>query len=269
MKTERFEIKNRHGLKLVIQVDSPDNPQNLAFVCHGRGGAMIQTHIQAFGQAFLENNFRVVYFDSTNSLGQSGGDMLNLTYDTYFADLEDVISWSRQQPWFQEPFALCGHSLGAQAVAWYAEHHPNAVKYLAPIAPVVNFELYSKTMAPGYLEKWQKDGFVAEPSRSLPGVIGKTGWGLVESQKKYDLLPMADKLTMPVFFMAGEFDQPCPYENQIILFDRIPSKNKKFVKIGGAEHSFRNAKTQVYGKEVQEAKQVLSSWLRDVNRLTT
>lgn len=265
MKTERFSIKNRHGLKLVIQVDAPDDPQDLVFIGHGRGGAMVQNHIQAFGQAFLENGFRVVYFDSTNSLGQSGGDLLNLTYDTYIGDLEDVIGWAKQQPWFQTPFSLCGQSMGAQAVAWYAEHHPEEIKYLAPIAPVVNFELWSKTMTLEYLEKWQKDGFVAESSRTFPGVIGRTGWGLVESQKKYDLLPLADRLTMPVLFMVGEFDQPCPYENQKVLFDKIPSKNKKFVKIAGAEHSFRNAQTQEYGQEVQEAKQALSAWLRSLN----
>ena len=32
MKTERFEIKNRYGLKLVIQVDTPENPKNLVFI---------------------------------------------------------------------------------------------------------------------------------------------------------------------------------------------------------------------------------------------
>ena len=267
MSKERFTIKNRHGLKLVIQLDTPEDPKNLVFICHGRGGAMVQVHIQAFGQAFLENNFRVVFFDSTNSLGQSDGDMLNLTYDTYTADLEDIIGWARLQPWFQEPFSLCGQSMGAQAVAWYAEHHPEEIKYLAPIAPVVNFQLWSKTMPPGYLEKWQKDGFVAEPSRSLPGVIGRTGWGLVESQKRYDLMPLVSKLTMPVFFMAGEYDEPCPYENQKILFDCIPSKNKKFVKIAGAEHGLRNAKTQQYGKELQEAKTALSTWLHDTVKI--
>ena len=70
---------------------------------------------------------------------------------------------------------------------------------------------------------------------------------------------------MPVLFMVGEFDQSCPYENQKILFDLIPSKNKKFVRIAGAEHSFRNNATNEYGKELQEAKAALSAWLREVN----
>ncbi len=259
---ERVAIKNRQGLKLVIRVDAPKNPSNLVFIGHGRGGFMAQKHIKAFAKAFLENNFRVVRFDSTNSIGESEGDMLNLTYDTYLADLEDVINWARTQPWFQHPFSLCGQSMGAQAVAWYAEQHPEEIKYLAPIAPVVNFELWSKTWPAGYLEKWQADGYVAEASQSKPGVIGKTGWGLAESQKRYDLLPLAHELTMPVFFMAGEFDQPCPAKNQQVLFDAIPSKNKKFVKIAGAEHGFRNNQTQTYGKELEEAKTALSDWLK-------
>jgi pimeloyl-ACP methyl ester carboxylesterase len=264
MKTELFEIKNSKGLKLVIQVDTPDEPKNLAFVCHGRGGFMHQKHIEAFTQAFLENDFRVVRFDATNNIGESGGDMMNLSYDTYLADLDDAISWAKQQPWFQQPFTLCGQSMGAQAVAWYAEQNPDQIKYLAPIAPVVNFELWSKTHPPGYLKKWQKDDYVAEASRSKPGTVSKTGWGLVESQKQYDLLPMADKLAMPVFFMAGEFDQPCPPKNQRILFDAIPSKNKKFVIIPGAEHGFRNAQAMEYGQELQQAKAALSAWLKEM-----
>jgi pimeloyl-ACP methyl ester carboxylesterase len=269
MRTERVTIKNRHGLKLVIQVDTPDNPNDLVFICHGRFGFMAQKHIEAFAQAFCENGFRVVRFDSTNSIGDSEGDMLNLTYDTYLADLEDVISWARGQEWFQQPFALCGQSMGAQAVTWYAEHHPNEVKYLAPIAPVVNFELWSKTMTPEYLKDWQGKGYIEEASRSKPGLISKAGWGLVESQKRYDVLPKADKLTMPVFFMASEFDQPCPYKNQKVLFDAIPSKNKELVKIANAEHGLRNDKTQEYGQELKEAKTALSSWLHDINRIAT
>jgi pimeloyl-ACP methyl ester carboxylesterase len=264
MKSERFEIKNKHGLKLVIQVDTPENPTNLVFIAHGQGGSMVQVHIQAFGQAFFENNFRAVYFDATHALGQSEGDLIDVTYDNYVEDLEDVISWTRTQSWFQQPFALCGQSMGAQSTAWYAEHHPNEIKLLAPIAPTVNFDLWISTMTPEYRKQWQERGYKEEMSRTL-GVMKRVGWGVAESLKKFDLIPDAGKLTMPVFFMAGEFDQPCPIENQLKLYDSIPSKNKKFVKIPGAEHSFRNKETQQYGREVQEAKAALSSWLQDLN----
>jgi pimeloyl-ACP methyl ester carboxylesterase len=268
MTKEKVSIENRHGLKLVIQVDTPDNPTNLVFIAHGQGGSMVQIHIQAFGKAFFENDYRVVYFDATHALGESEGELIDVTYDNYVEDLEDVINWARSQDWFQQPFALCGQSMGAQSTAWYAEHHPSEVKLIAPIAPTVNFDLWVSTMDSEYREQWEERGYKEELSRTL-GVLKQVGWGVAESLKKFDLLPGANKLTMPVLFMAGEFDQPCPIENQMKLYELIPSKNKKFVKISGAEHSFRNNKTQEYGKEVQEAKAALSSWLRGTDNLTS
>jgi pimeloyl-ACP methyl ester carboxylesterase len=257
----RYTIKNRHGLKLVIRVDTPEDPKELAFIAHGQGGFMGQDHIQAFAEAFLANNFRVVRFDATHALGESDGDIMDVTYDSYVEDLEDVIAWARSQPWFSQPFALCGQSMGAQSTAWYAEHHPEQVSYLAPIAPTINYELWSKTMDPEFLKNWQERGYKEEPSRSKPGLVPRVGWGVGESLKRFDLLPLAAKLTMPVFFMVGEFDQPSPYKNQKILFDLIPSRNKKFIKIAGAEHSFRNNDTQEHGPELQKAKSALVSWL--------
>ncbi|HET9721596.1 MAG TPA: alpha/beta fold hydrolase [Candidatus Saccharimonadales bacterium] len=257
-------IKNRQGLKLVIQVDTPNNPQKLVFIMHGLGGFMRQMHIEGYAEIFLKNDFRVVRFDATNSIGDSEGDMMNVSYDNYVADLEDVISWARQQSWFKEPFSLCGHSMGAQTTTWYAENHPAQIKYLAPFAPPVNYELWSSTFEPGQFEAWKEKGYREERSRSKPGVIGRTGWGFTESIKKYDLLPAADKLTMPVLFMAGESDKPCPIKNQEILFEKIPSQNKKFVKITGAEHSLRNNQTQEYGRELQEAKTALDDWLKSL-----
>lgn len=260
---EKIAIKNRHGLKLVIQVDTPENPKNLAFIAHGQGGFIQQVHIQAYADVFLENNFRVVRFDATHSIGQSEGDMIDVTYDSYIEDLEDVINWARKQVWFQQPFALCGHSMGAQSTAWYAEHHPEEIKLLAPIAPTINFELWIKTMSPEFIKAWQEKGYKEEPSHSKPGVVGKVGWGVAENLKKYDLLSLAGKLTMPVIFMGGEFDEPSPYENQKILFDLIPSKNKEFFKINGAQHSFRNHLTNEYDEKLSEVKAKFNSWLQE------
>lgn len=262
METERTTIKNRAGLKLVIQVDRPDSAKDVAFIAHGKGGFMGQKHIIAFAEAFEQNGFITVRFDATHALGESEGDMIDVTYDSYVNDLEDVINWARGQAWFREPFSLCGQSMGAQSTAWYAEQHPDEIDLLAPIAPTVNYELWAKTMDPAYLKSWKERGYVEEPSRSKPGAIGRSGWALNESFKKFDLLPNAGKLTMPVFFMVGEFDKPCPEANQKILYDKIPSNDKTFVKIAGAEHSFRNAKTGEHGAELAEAKAALSNWLK-------
>lgn len=261
MKSEKFEIKNRHGLKLIIQVDTPDSSKNLVFIEPGQGGTIEQKHITAFAEAFLENRFITVRFDPTNSTGESGGNITDVTYDNYFEDLEDVINWARLQKWFRQPFALCGHSMGAQMTAWYAEHRPEEVLLLAPMAPVINWNLYETTLDPDYKKQWQEHGYVDQHSRSKPGLVKRIGWGVNESLKKYDIMPKASNLTMPVINIVGEEDQPCPIRHQQIFMDAIASRHKKLVIIPDAEHSLRNAEIKTYGQEVQKAKEALSSWL--------
>jgi pimeloyl-ACP methyl ester carboxylesterase len=263
VKTERFEIKNRHGLKLVIQVDTPENPKNLAFIEPGQSGTIDQVHITAFAEAFLENGFRTVRFDPTNSLGESGGELINVTYDNYVEDFEDVVNWARTQEWFQQPYAVCGHSMGAQASAWYAEQHPDEILLAAPMAPVVNYDLYITTINPDEKRQWQEKGYQESVSKSK-GVTRRVGWGVVESLKKYDIVQNANKLTMPVINVVGDKDLPCPLKHQEVFMDAVASSNKKLVVIPGAQHSYRNADSDEYGKEVQEVKAALSSWLRDL-----
>jgi pimeloyl-ACP methyl ester carboxylesterase len=263
MKTERFEIKNRHRLKLVIQVDAPDDSKSLVFIEPGQSGTIDQKHITAFAEAFLENGYTSVRFDPTNSVGESGGELINVTYDNYFEDLEDVINWARSQTWFQQPFALCGHSMGAQATAWYAEQHPEEVSLLATMAPVINYELYMTTLTPDEIKNWQEVGYQETASRSQPGKTYRVGWGVNESLKKYDIVPDAGKLTMPVINVVGEKDKPCPVKHQQIFMDAVANPNKKLVIISGAQHSYRNAESDEYADELDEMKEALSSYLRE------
>jgi len=261
MNTERFKIKNRHGLKLVIQVDTLDNHKYLVFIAHGQGGFIEQRHIQAFADAFLENNFRVVRFDATNSIGESGGKMEDVTTTNYLEDLEDIIAWAKQQKWYQEPFALCGHSMGGMTTALYASSHPNEVKLLAPFAAVMNYELNMATRDPKLVKKWQEDGYFESPSYSKPGVIKKIGWGYAEDLKKYDLLIVANKLTMPVFLAVGENDYGTPYAQQKKFLDKIPHENKKLILVSGVDHNYR-APDGNYEK-LPKLKESLSSWLKE------
>jgi pimeloyl-ACP methyl ester carboxylesterase len=265
MTIEKISIKNRHSLKLVIQVDTPEHPKNLVFIAHGQGGYMGQNHIQAFADSFLENNFRVIRFDATHSIGESEGDIFDVTYTGYIEDLEDVINWSRTQNWFQTPFALCGHSMGGTSTAWYAETHPEEVLCLAPIALVPNFDMYNefkKQNDPGFMEDWQVKGYFENESRSKPGLVKRVGWGVAEDLKKYDVVAGANKLTMPVLLMAGDNDDSTPYKHQEVLFEKIPSKDKQIIKIHDAQHSFWSVSGNY--EPLNEVKAALSSWLRDL-----
>ena len=71
---EKFTIKNRKGLNMVIVVKIPENPVCLAFTMHGLGGFKEQPHIQTLADVFYNANFTSVLFDTTNTFGESEGD---------------------------------------------------------------------------------------------------------------------------------------------------------------------------------------------------
>ncbi|MBM3245414.1 MAG: alpha/beta hydrolase, partial [Candidatus Omnitrophica bacterium] len=110
---EKLFIKNRKDQNIAVIIDKTENQKGLAFVMHGLSGFKEQPHIETFASAFKEKEFTVVRFDTTNTLGASDGDLVDATLTNYYKDLEDVIKWSKSQGWYQEPFILSGHSLGA------------------------------------------------------------------------------------------------------------------------------------------------------------
>ncbi len=259
----KFEIKNRLGLKLVIQVDELENATQLVFIAHGLKGSKDLPHIKAFARAFRQAGYMVVRFDATHAAGESDGELFDVTFDTYVHDLEDVIEWARmqEQEWFVSPFALCGHSMGAQSTAWYAEQHPEEIELLAPMAPVVNYELYSATYDSQELKDYKEKGYRELVSSSQPEVIQRIGWACHESLKNYDILSQASELTMPVIDIVGSEDEPCPVSHQEMFMNHIPGNNKHLIVVQGMQHSYRNATTNKVDGGLDEVEKVLKDWL--------
>lgn len=97
-----------------------------------------------------------------------------------------------------------------------------------------------------------------EESKSKPGVVKKIKWSHMEDRLKYDLLKDVDKLTMPILLIVGELDKITPLKHQKILYDAIPSDNKKLYVIKSAPHTFREQ------KHLEEIKQIFSSWIKSL-----
>lgn len=249
-------IKNRDGNEVAVMVENEKNPRKLAFVMHGLGGSKEQGHIRAMAEAFLENGYTVVSWDAVHTFGESKGGLYeDATITNYYADLVDVIAWAKDQPWYKEPFVLCGHSLGGISTALYAEEHPNEVSALAPISTVVSGELSMHTKADD-LELWKRDGI--RITKSHDGSKEKRlKWSHMEDRLKYDLLDNVDKLSMPVLLIVGEKDDPTPPEHQEILFKELPGKKEIHI-IKGALHSFYEPHEQ------QEVKVLVKAWLQQL-----
>lgn len=251
----KTEFLNRNGKRIVVVVEQAKDQKGLVFVMHGLGGYKEQPTIRAFAESFIEKNFTVVTFDTAHTFGESEGEYEDATVTNYYEDLEDVIGWSSEQEWYEEPFVLVGHSLGGISTALYAEKYPEKVKALAPISTVVSGELSLETSEYEKVEEWKKSGWRIKESKSKPGRIKKLKWSHVEDRKQYDLLKDVNKLKMPVLLIVGEKDESTPVEHQKILFDAIPGQKELHV-IDGAPHTF------VEEEHLVEIKEIFSTWIK-------
>lgn len=251
-----MKIKNRKSQNIAVVVNEVSSPKGLAFVMHGLSGNKEQPHVQTFAQAFMDNGYTTVLFDTTNTFGESDGNYEDATVTNYYEDLEDVIKWSKSQSWYQEPFCLAGHSLGSFCITYYAENYPNEVKALAPISTMISGKLSVETKRK-FLEEWKRTGWKVEDSSISPDGKKRLKWSHMEDRMKYDLLPNANKLTMPVLLIVGDKDSGTPPQHQRMLYDKLSGKKEIHI-IKDAPHTFRKQ------RHLDEIKVIFDKWIKSL-----
>jgi pimeloyl-ACP methyl ester carboxylesterase len=251
-------IKNRKDQKIAVATDIAKPQRGLAFIMHGLGGFKGQPHLVAMAEAFRENGYTAVLFDTTNTFGESEGNYEDATTTNYYEDLEDVIGWAEGQSWYSEPFFMAGHSLGGICITLFAEKYPEKIKALAPISTVVSGRLSLETSDhKDSWQQWKKVGYEERQSASKPGVIKRLRWSHMEDRFKYDLLPEVNRLTMPVLLIVGENDSTTPLEHQKILYNALSGPKELHI-IKGARHTFREE------NHLKELKDIFVNWLKNL-----
>lgn len=257
---EKITLQNRKDQKIVGILEKPIGEiKGTCVIQHGYSGFKEEAHVQIMKDAFLENGFITFNFDTTNSFNESDGKFINATLGLHYEDLEDVVRWVQQQEWFKEPLALIGHSMGGYAVARYAEEFSNKVGLLVPVAPVVSGELSFEAheyFEPGDLVEWKEKGIKETRSSSRPGIIKIKTWESMKERLNHDLLPNANKLTMPTLLIVGSEDQTCPPSHIKKLFDAIPGETKNYKIVEGAPHTYKTE------KDLSAVKNIVSDWLK-------
>ncbi len=225
------------------------------------GGFRQHNNNQAIVDTFLKNNFTVVTFDSTNSVGESGGKYEDATVTKHHEDLCDLIDWSKKQDFYTESIFLAGHSLGGYAVLKYAEDYPVNIKSVFAFAPFIAGELSfeaHRIFEKEKFEEWEKTGWNARISKSKPGLEKKLPWSHMLGRLEHDLRKKAGNLFLPVLIVVGENDGPCPPMHQKMFFDLIPEGKKELHIVPDAPHTLREE------KHLNELKNILNIWLQKI-----
>lgn len=252
---QKISIQNKKNQKLVLVFEKVFNAKGLAFVAHGLSGTKEAKHIVAMAEAFREEGYSTIRFDTTNTFGESDGDYADATVTSHYKDLEDIIFWAKKQDFYQEPFFLTGHSLGGMTCALYAQTYPTEVKGLVPISTVVSGALSLETETyKAVAEEWKTSGWREEKSYSRPGLIKRLKWSHMEDRLQYNLLDNVDLLQMPVLLVVGSEDKTTPFVHQQILYKALPGEKRLHV-IDGAAHTIRG---DVY---LEELKRYITDWL--------
>lgn len=253
---EKIFIQNRKDQKVSVLVEEVESAKGLVFIMHGLGGFKEQPHLQVIADAFLEANHTVVRFDTTNSAGESDGEMEDATATNYYEDLEDVIAWSAQQGWYQEPFILVGHSLGGLSVIRYYLAHKGQVAALLPMAPVITGKLFYEYDHPDIdFEQWKKDGIREWASKSTPDFIKRLRWRFMEDLLQFDVLKDAENIVDPILLIASDKDRSVPREQVKMLFEAIPKDNKTYFEITNSGHTYRTP------EQLEQLKEAVTNWI--------
>jgi len=254
----KYFVLNRHKQKLAIVVELAKKPAGLVFIMHGLGGFKEQPFITTAASVFKGKNFTVVTFDTANTIGESEGDYAQATVTNYLSDLNDVIGWAKKQGWYREPFCLVGHSLGSSCSLHYAARHPQKVLAIVPASTTVSGEMMIKRCNPDELKEWRASGWQILDSHTKLGIDKKLNWPQFEADSlKYDIIPLVDKITMPILMIVGSRDTFTPPEDQKCLFDKLPGKKELHI-IDGGPHTFRDK------QHLNQIKKIINNWLDKV-----
>lgn len=253
-------ITNENGEKLAVVVETPANQtvKKLAFIEHGLSSYKEYYVVRIAAEAFLQNGYTVVTFDTRHSFGESDGEIEFATLTASINDLETVINWAKSQDFYVEPFALCGHSLGGGSVIYYAEQSPDKVKQLVSLGGMVGGKYYLRSYMlhnEEFFEKWRETGMRFCRKSDDKKICGYVSFDFVTDLQNYDMVFDAKKITAETLLITGENDLSSTRYNNERLFEKITAP-KELVIIKDSPHTYSGEQNK---KDLYET---INNWLK-------
>ena len=88
----------------------------------------------------------------------------------------------------------------------------------------------------------------------------KVNWSFIEDGQQYDVLPKADRLTMPILLIVGENDTGTPPEHQQLFHEKLPGRKEIHI-IKGVDHNFRSG-GELNESALREIKDIFAKWIK-------
>jgi alpha-beta hydrolase superfamily lysophospholipase len=90
--------------------------------------------------------------------------------------------------------------------------------------------------------------------------VKKLKWNHFLDRMKYDILPKAKNITMPVLMIVGDLDKSAPIMHQQILFNKLMSEKELHI-IKNAEHDFKEEEhlNEVYNIFDKRIKKIIAN----------
>lgn len=254
-------IKNSDGEKLAVVVEGLENKstRKLVFIEHGLSSYKEYHSVRRAAEAFLNNGYVVVTFDTRHTFGESDGDIKLASLTNSIADLQTVITWAETQDFFVRPFALSGHSLGGGSVIYYAEQYPDSVDRLVSLGGMVGGKYYLRSYMlhnKEFFEKWRDTGMRFCRKSNDKKICGYVSFDFVLDLQNYDLVFDGGKITAKTLLITGENDLSSTIYNNERLLEKITAP-KEFVIIKDSPHTFDSEQNQ---KDLYMA---INDWLKD------
>lgn len=222
---QRFELMTVDQLKLsaAFRPSNLSETQLVVIFVHGIGGK--KEHFMGMADWLAHQGFASVVFDG-RAHGQSGGRYCTFGYKEK-QDIKVIVNWIREKlP--QAKIGIWGNSLGGAI----------ALQSLA-IEPHLTFGIVQSTFAD--LEQIVFDyrnrilqGF---GSRSISDrALKRAGWIAGFNPRSVCPAQVASQLEQPILLIHGEQDKNISVANGEQIYKALPTTNKQFIKVPGADH---------------------------------
>lgn len=175
--------------------------------------------------------------------GSSGGKEQSVeSFDDYVRDLEGFVDIVMQQEGTDKVFLL-GQSLGGDIVLRYSMEHPEDLKGLVVMGPGVGMQLFGRSIPLSVIRLIYPllrivgrllPGF----SVPVPGINKNMNMKMLAENagNVFYLWENVDRITVPCLFVMGSDDQVVPQEVLRAFYDAVPSADKSFSVVEGADH---------------------------------